>query len=30
MNIAEVLESGGFELAKKQMASQDKVRGEPG
>jgi quinol monooxygenase YgiN len=30
MNLAEVLETGGFELAKKQMASQDKVRGEPG
>ncbi len=25
MNIAEVLETGGFELARKQMASQDKV-----
>jgi quinol monooxygenase YgiN len=30
MNIAEVLESGGFKLAKKQIASQDEVRGEPG
>ena len=30
MNIAEVLETGGFKLARKQMASQDKVRGEPG
>jgi quinol monooxygenase YgiN len=28
INIAEVLETGCFELAKKQMASQDKVRGE--
>jgi len=28
MNIAEVLESGGLELTRKQMASQDKVRGE--
>jgi quinol monooxygenase YgiN len=28
MNIAEVLESGGFKLAKKQIASQDEVRGE--
>ena len=26
MNIAEVLETGGFELAREQMASQDKVR----
>jgi quinol monooxygenase YgiN len=30
MNTAEVLETGGFKLAKKQMASQDKVRGVPG
>ena len=28
MNLAEVLETGCFELARKQMASQDKVRGE--
>jgi quinol monooxygenase YgiN len=30
MNIAEVLESGGFKLAKEQIASQDKVHGEAG
>ncbi len=27
MNIAEVLKTGGFELAREQIASQDKVRG---
>ena len=30
MIMAEVLESGGFKLAREQMASQDKVRGVPG
>ena len=30
MNIAESLKTGGFELAKEQMASQDKVREEAG
>jgi quinol monooxygenase YgiN len=30
MNIAEGLKTGGFELAKEQIASQDKVRGVPG
>ncbi len=30
MNIAEGLKTGGFELAREQMASQDKVRGEEG
>ncbi len=30
MNTAEVLESGGFKLAKEQIASQDKVRGDDG
>ena len=30
MNIAEVLESGGFKLAKELIASQDKVHGEAG
>jgi quinol monooxygenase YgiN len=30
MNIAEVLKTGGFNLAKEQIASQDKVRGEGG
>ena len=30
MNIAEVLESGGFKLAREQIASQDKVHGEAG
>jgi len=30
MNIAEVLESGGFKLAKEQIASQDKMHGEAG
>ena len=30
MNIAEVLETGGFKLAKEQITSQDKVRGVPG
>ena len=30
MNIAEVLESGGFKLAREQIASQDKVRGVTG
>ena len=30
MNIAEVLETGGFKLAREQIASQDKVRGVPG
>jgi quinol monooxygenase YgiN len=30
MNIAEGLKTGGFELAREQMASQDKVRGEAG
>jgi quinol monooxygenase YgiN len=30
MNIAEVLETGGFKLAKEQIASQDKVREEEG
>ena len=29
-NIAEVLETGGFKLAKEQIASQDKVREEAG
>jgi quinol monooxygenase YgiN len=28
MNIAEILETGGFELDREQIASQDKVRGE--
>ncbi len=30
MIMAEVLESGGFKLAREQMASQDKVRGDDG
>ena len=30
MNLAEVLESGGFKLAKEQIASQDKVSGDDG
>jgi quinol monooxygenase YgiN len=30
MNISEGLKTGGFELAREQMASQDKVRGEEG
>jgi quinol monooxygenase YgiN len=30
MNTAEVLESGGFKLAKEQIASQDKVSGDDG
>ncbi len=30
MNIGEALKTGGFELAREQMASQDKVRGEEG
>jgi hypothetical protein len=30
MNIAEVLKTGGFKLAKEQIASQDKVRGDDG
>jgi quinol monooxygenase YgiN len=30
MNIAEVLKTGGFKLAKEQIASQDKVREEEG
>ncbi len=30
MNIAEGLKTGGFELAREQIASQDKVRGVPG
>ena len=30
MNIAEVLETGGFELAREQITSQDKVREEEG
>ena len=28
LNIAEVLETGGFKLAREQIAAQDKVRGE--
>ena len=30
MNIAEVLETGGFKLAREQIAAQDKVHGEAG
>jgi quinol monooxygenase YgiN len=30
MNVARVLETGGFELAREQIASQGKVRGEAG
>jgi quinol monooxygenase YgiN len=30
MNLAEVFETGGFKLAREQIASQDKVRGVPG
>ena len=30
MNIAEGLKTGGFELARRQMASQDKLHGEAG
>jgi quinol monooxygenase YgiN len=30
MNIAEGLKTGGFELAREQIALQDRVRGEPG
>ncbi len=30
INIGEVLKTGGFKLAKEQIASQDKVRGVPG